>query len=231
MKYYIMDFYNWLKQAIPENINEKNFLWIIGSLFLLGIVTKLITSMTIDGLIRKTDRFALSKNKVMRQIKMKYEGLKQVSGRVESPILLVHRHLNKARIGIISINKMNNIINICVFAIIGVTAFVGWRIYLSGQMSQAAVIIFSGWFVGFSLDMINRMVRIEDKKRELVYAIVDCLENGPRGIQDRAISEEKEEDKPLVKKRDDSISERKTEDDVKKQEEQVLGQVIGEFLQ
>ena len=71
-KYYITEFKNWLDNIIPAVIDEKNFLWLMGSLFLLGVVTKWLVLHNYGKLIRRAENMQHTKSAAIRQIKNKY---------------------------------------------------------------------------------------------------------------------------------------------------------------
>ena len=74
-----------------------------------------------------------------------------------------------------------------------------------------------------TLDMINRTMPTAEKKMELVYVVSDSLVNG----EDRVRKEESTSmDSP---DNEDITVQEKTQEEL--EEEQVLNQVIGEFLQ
>ena len=80
-----------------------------------------------------------------------------------------------------------------------------------------------GCFLGMTLDMINRTMPTAEKKMELVYVVSDSLVNG----EDRVRKEESTSmDSP---DNEDITVQEKTQEEL--EEEQVLNQVIGEFLQ
>lgn len=80
-----------------------------------------------------------------------------------------------------------------------------------------------GCFLGMTLDMINRTMPTAEKKMELVYVVSDSLVNG----EDRVRKEESTSMDSLDN--EDITVQEKTQEEL--EEEQVLNQVIGEFLQ
>lgn len=242
-KYYITEFKNWLDNTIPAVIDEKNFLWLMGSLFLLGVVTKWLVLHNYGKLIRRAENMQHTKSAAIRQIKNKYESMKQVNGTVANPMLFVQRHLNRCKIGYISLNKVNNIINYCVILIIGLSGIIGLELYINdGQKTIAMSYILIGWFFGFTLEMIDRSVKVDDRKMELTYIIADYLTNGYQMREERAsesISTQNDEAGNYSESvsMNEGLENRKvSRADVEKvkekvREEQILNQVIGEFLQ
>lgn len=241
LNYYIGELKNWWNTTIPVIINEKNFLLIVGSLFLLGVVTKWAVVRNYGKLIRKAENINTTRNATIRQIKTKYESIKQVNGKVENPMLFVKRNLNKCKVMHISINKINNIINWCSIFIMGVSAILSFQLYkVSPTKGDWISYLVLGCFLGVSLELINRMMQSEEKRTELSYVLVDVLVNG---VHKRSTRERESiiELVPEPEKREqvtysDNINEQaQTEANQQRseqeQEEEVLNQVIGEWLQ
>lgn len=230
INYYITEFTEWLNKVMPELVNEKNFLLLMGSLFLLGVVTKWIVVMNYGRLIRKAENMTNPKNATLRQIKMKFDSVKQVNGHVANPMLLVKRHLNRCKVGIISLNKLDNIINWCTIMSVCVAGLVGlWLYNTKADYMIIVAYIGTGCFFGFALEMINRCTGVKELQTELAYVIVDFLENSAIARDERQnevlidlASEEERTNKEQINSGTDSVF---------LQEEQILNQVIGEFLQ
>lgn len=129
MNYYISELNNILEKTVPKFINEKNFLLIAGSIFLLGVVTKWLVMRNYAKLIRRAENINHTKNATIRQIKIKYDSIMNVSGKMENPILFVQRHINKCKVMHISLNKLGNIINYCSVLIVGISAIVAYQLY------------------------------------------------------------------------------------------------------
>lgn len=231
LNYYITEFKEWLDNTIPLITNEKYFLWLMGGIFLFGIVTKWIAVINYERLIRKAENMTNPKNATLRQIKMKFDSVKQVNGRVANPMLLVRRHLNKCRVGCFSLNMLDNLINWCIMLSIGISGLLGLELYNTGSgKTTAMAYIITGCFFGFTLEMVNRCARVKDRQMELAFVIVDFLENN-------AIPREERQQECLIdlitdeETGDNNKAENQEESLVSMQEEQILNQVIGEFLQ
>ena len=147
-----------------------------------------------------------------------------VSGKMENPILFVQRHINKCKVMHISLNKLGNIINYCSVLIVGISAIVAYQLYDEAPTKMDWITcLFMGCFLGMTLEMINRTMPTAEKKMELVYVVSDSLVNG----EDRVRKEESTTmDSP---DNEDITVQEKTQEEL--EEEQVLNQVIGEFLQ
>lgn len=239
LNYYISELKNWLDTTVPVIINEKNFLLIVGSLFLLGVVTKWAVMRNYGKLIRKAENINNTKNYTIRQIKTKYDSIKQVNGTVENPMLFVNRNLNKCKILHISVNKINNIINWCALLIMGVAAFLSFQLYKASptKIDWISYLVL-GCFLGVALEMVNRMMPSGEKKMELSYVLVDVLVNGThkRNVRESFIElapEPEKQEQIVFNKENNGKGEMEAQKQMEEEarEEAVLNQVIGEFLQ
>ncbi|MFQ6929785.1 MAG: hypothetical protein ACLRR3_01430 [Eubacterium sp.] len=105
---------------------------------------------------------------LLRQIKMKYDSIKEINGHVANPMIFAARSLNKCKLGIFSLNKLNNIINVCIILSVTLAVGTGFGIYLTGKSKiEAIVYVLIGYFFGMVLDMINRSTKISEKQTEL----------------------------------------------------------------
>lgn len=82
LEVYITKLEKGLESVAPTVMDKENFLLIIGSLFLLGAVTKWIVWHHYGKLIRRAENMQHTKNATIRQIKNKYEGIRQVKRRI-----------------------------------------------------------------------------------------------------------------------------------------------------
>lgn len=213
----------WLAETI---VKEQYFLYIMGSIFLLGIVTKWIVIRNYGRLIRKAENMSNPKNITLRQIKMRFEAMKQIDGYVANPVLLIRRHLARVKIGILSLNKINAVINWCSASAIIIGCFIGMELYLlKYETVYALSYILVGIVVGDVLEIIDRNSKVKDKEMELVYTIADYLENGVVQKEPQIVREVEEDYQPTVVKSEENNK----EDNYN--EEQIINQVIGEYLQ
>lgn len=239
LNFYWTKIVSWANRILPVLIREKNFLLVMGSLFLLGVVSKWIVAMNYGRLIRKAENMTNPRNVTLRQIKMKFDGIKQVNGYVANPMLLVKRHINRCKVGIFSINRLDNIINWCTILCIITSGLAG--IWLYNKRYDNMVImayIGTGCFCAFALEMINRCVQIKERKVELAYVIVDFLENSvterKNATDMMATLKDSNETVELDgnKNNQQYINEENKDIDEKIfRDEEILNQVIGEFLQ
>ena len=95
--YTFIEMKEWFYNNAPKIINEKYFLYVMGSIFLLGIFTKWLAAFGYGRMIRKAEHMSNPKNATLRQIKTKYDSLRQVNHNMENPIGFVQKSLNKAK--------------------------------------------------------------------------------------------------------------------------------------
>lgn len=228
LKMYINELNSWIQWLVNAIVEKEYFLYIMGSIFLLGIVTKWIVVRNYGKLIRKAENMTNPKNVTLRQIKMKFEGIKQVDGYVANPMLLVRRHLSKCRVGIWSLNRLNVVINWCSILAVLVGGGIGMELYLmdSGKTTAMSYILV-GAFVAYVLEIIDRNSKVKDKQMELAYTIVDFLENGVVHRDEKLV----ETVNDIMQQEAEALEAQREEENKAYREEQILNQVIGEFLQ
>ena len=225
--YYISQLENWAETTIPKIVNQENFLLIVGSFFALGVVTKWLVLHNYNKLIRKAGNINKTNNATLRQIKMKYDSIKEINGHVANPMIFAARSLNKCKLGIFSLNKLNNIINVCIILSVTLAVGTGFGIYLTGKSKiEAIVYVLIGYFFGMVLDMINRSTKISEKQTELTYILVDYLEDSVVVRENGHMEKPGNENIVQEKQSETSTNNKEFESD-----EQILNQVIGEFLQ
>ena len=167
------------------------------------------------------------KNATLRQIKMKYDSIKEINGHVANPMIFAARSLNKCKLGIFSLNKLNNIINVCIILSVTLAVGTGFGIYLTGKSKiEAIVYVLIGYFFGMVLDMINRSTKISEKQTELTYILIDYLEDSVVVRENSHMEKPGNENIVQEKQSETSTNNKEFESD-----EQILNQVIGEFLQ
>ncbi len=90
-------------------------------------------------MIRKAEHMSNPKNATVRQIKMKYDSNKRNKRHVANPMIFAARSLNKCKLGIFSLNKLNNIINVCIILVLHWHWNRFW-IYLTGKSKIEAIV-------------------------------------------------------------------------------------------
>lgn len=83
-----------------------------------------------------------------------------------------------------------------------------------------------GYFFGMVLDMINRSTKISEKQTELTYILIDYLEDSVVVRENSHMEKPGNENIVQEKQSETSTNNKEFESD-----EQILNQVIGEFLQ
>lgn len=159
-------------------LKKEYFLCIIGSIFLLGIVGQWVTKAVYGRLIKKAENMVSTKNKMLKQIKMKFENCKAVNGVVANPSLMVERYIKKYRFLGITLSGLSRITNVCAVLCLALGGVTGFALYeLETEKLTAIFYVIAGGFMAFALDIYSRSTGIEDKEGELICIITDFLEN------------------------------------------------------
>lgn len=165
-------------KMLPFIAQRKNFLYVLGSLFLLGIVSKCLVMVCYGRLIRKTQNMASPKSKTLRKIKLKFESVISVNGFVSNPLLLVKRHLNKCRCGFLTLNSLDRLAGWCALLCVVYGGSVGFLLYDNGyEKTWSMTYAFAGCFTGVTLLVAQHTIRTGERQNELLYIITDYLEN------------------------------------------------------
>jgi hypothetical protein len=158
--------------------NEEYFLWIVGSIFLFGIVGATLTLSIYKTLKREASRMNNSNIKVLKQIKMKYEQFILINGSMINTYRMVERYIRNYRVGKIRISEWRKIVNACELLLIMVSGMAGAILYTANRDREKAVlIVIIGGFLAYALVLYERLIKVEDKEKDLVCYITDYLDN------------------------------------------------------
>lgn len=248
----ILNFSKDMLEYASSYLDKRYFLWLMGSIFLLGIVGQWITGAVYRNLIKKAENMVSTKNKMLKQIKMKFENCKAVNGVVANPTLMVERYINKYRFMGITLGGLSRITNICAVLCLAIGGVTGIALYeLEYDSATISFYVLTGCFLAFALDIYARSVRIDLKEGELVCIITDFLENTLnckerrlertaetlRMMEEREEKEVNPEDKFIVNyepevihKSLDEETYRKSDMDALREQEYIINEVLGEFL-
>ncbi|MBR3645613.1 MAG: hypothetical protein IKN54_04280 [Lachnospiraceae bacterium] len=182
---------------LNEYLRQKYFLVVLGSIFLLGIVAKAATVSIYDRLLQKSENMLSTKNKTLRQIKIKYENSKTVNGSMANPSLMVERYIAKYKFMGISLKSISGITQKCGLICLLFGAVAGLYVYDVHKMFQRAVVyVIAGGVMAYWLDLFARSGDLVQKHNEIVYIITDFLENR-MDIRDKRIERVAELSKEL----------------------------------
>lgn len=211
---------------LAGRVSEKDFLYIIGSLFLLGLVGKWIAVSGFGRLMKHAYDMRYPKSAVLRRIKNKYEGLIQVNGYVSNPMTLIHSNLNKCSFMGIKLRKWDAFASFCAMAIVAFSGFMGYELVGTKNTHDLALAyVISGCVAGLILDKITSSVRIQDKRMDVAYAIVENLaEVVEVGVKNQDLDKIEESNK--VNEMEKQEEEAKSEID----EGVLVNQVLEEYL-
>lgn len=252
LKHYIFILEKEMREFIPYVTDKKTFLWVLGSLFLLGIVSKCLVYASYGSLIKKADNMSSPKSNTLRQIKLKFESVKMVNGTVPAPMLLVKRYISRCRFGGCSLNLLNQLAGWCSILCVGYGGVAGYILYSEGAGKTTAMsYILVGCFFGIALLVAERSINTSERQNELMYIITDFFENSVN-LRDRASREENymvsgdenvkvqrggdngfyDEINENVYQRVESMEkEFENKGIITREEEKIINEVLGEFLQ
>lgn len=199
----------WIRGSIIAALDEKYFLYVVGSIFLFGIVAKCIVLANYRRLIKGAETINRPDSPVLRQIKMRIDSVKEVNGIISSPEVLIERQLNRCHILKISINTLDDLIHWCT------TLILAWSV-LSFVTGNEISNIVAGGSIALVLEWANISFGTQGLREELKTILIDYIENNS-----------------IEKKREleETVSETKTLDEDSREKEVILNQVIGEYLQ
>ena len=155
-------------------------LYVLATVCVLGIISKLVTSSLYKRLIKETGNMALTKNKNLRAFKQKTENMFLVSHGIRNPGAYIEKQVYEFRCMKASLDGWDNLsvqMMLLCFMIGGVAAFGAYwyrcdsyYIVLYGTMG-----ILSGLFMVF----VDNCVNISGKRQQLVDCLIDYVENSP----------------------------------------------------
>ena len=199
----------WIRGAVIAGLDEKYFLYVIGSIFLLGIAGKTIVWANYRKLIKGAEIISKANHPVLRQIKMRIDSVKEVNGIIASPDVLVERQLNRCHILKISVNTLNDVIHWCTMLILA------WSTISFATGNEVTNMVVGGGMT-LVLEWANLCIGTERLRDELKTILIDYIENNS-----------------IEKKRqlEETFNETKAVEEKSRQKEVILNQVIGEYLQ
>ena len=174
----LLNFTNDIKKYIDPFLSKECFLYFMGGIFLLGIVAQWVSSVVYGSLIRKAKNMVSTRNKTLKQIKMRFENSRAINGMVANSTLMVEKYINRYKFMGIKLGNITKITYRCAMIALFASGVTGCFLY---ETHHDKVQIFSyvavGCFVAFGLDIYARSVKLEQKESELICVITDFLEN------------------------------------------------------
>lgn len=200
---------NILTQWVNAAFNENRFLYVLGGIFILGVLVKSIVVANYRKLIKGAENANQSESAVLRQIKMRIDSVREVQGIIVEPEALVERQLNRCKILKLSINTMDSLIHWCAVLIL-VWSVAGLIV------NRSAINMFIGIGIALVLEAIDYSFDTDRLRKEFQTIMIDYIVNN--GVEKKRELEE-------------TLSETNLEDTDSEMKEIILNQVIGEFLQ
>lgn len=161
-------------------LQTGKMLYVLGTICVLGIISKLVTSSLYKRLIKETGNMALTKNKNLKALKQKTENLFLVSHGIRNPAAYIEKQLYGFQFWRVSLDHWDNLslqAMILCFLAGGAAAFASYwyrcdsyYIVLYGSM---------GVLAGLVLVLVDNGANIALKRQQLADCLVDYVENSP----------------------------------------------------
>ncbi len=144
----------------------------------MSIFLRVLLGLLYQNMIKETDNMSVTKNKLLKQCKLKFENCYQLNNGVSNIPIFVDKFLNRLTFGPLSFEVMYHLSGQCMlFSVI--CAGVGiYRCIMDGRMLGEIlpfyIVSFFGLYMYFS---VSTVVDIKGKRRVLKVNLVDYLEN------------------------------------------------------
>ena len=186
--------------------NEKYFLVVLGSIFLLGFVAKGMVVVHYRKLMRNVETMNRTENSILRQIKMRIESIKEVSGQIMNPDILIERQLNREKLWRIPVNTMDQLIHWCA------TLILLWSVF-GLIFNRSAINMFIGIGFALVLEAADFSFGTDRLREEMKIILADYLVNSSG-----------------EKKRSHTVTKQQLQKNEEELQEVILNQVLGEYL-
>lgn len=148
------------------------------SLFGISILIRIFLGLLLQNMIKETDNMVITKNKLLRQCKLKFANCYQLNNGVANIPVFVDKFISRLSLGPISFEGMYHLsgqtmLLSVVCAGIGISkSIVAGK--MLGEILPFYIVCFVGLYAYFS---ISTVVDVKGKKRVLKVNLVDYLEN------------------------------------------------------
>lgn len=143
-----------------------------------GVIGKLLARHCYQMLLRQSENISTAKNKFLRQIKSKYEGVYRINRGVKNTNAFVKKQLYRYRYGILRLETLDNFS--AWGAILCFAIGVGNSCYLMRSTQSLRVLAFpvgAGILAAAGLILIDRAADNHSRRQELISHVQDYLEN------------------------------------------------------
>lgn len=227
-------------EYLPLLAQKKVFLYAVGILCIIGILSKWWVRLTYNGLIRKAKNMASANNRTLRQIKIKYENFRQLTGRVNNPEMMVNSFLHNHRTFGVTLNGINKITDLCALGCIIMGGASGAVAYIYGNgKTMAASYILIGCTLAFTLEIFDKWSDVNYYHMVLVNTITDFFENVVGSPMDSIVKHRGGTDGETENDLTETVGAENGGGDMKPQtevastqeKEMIIEEVLSEFLQ
>lgn len=159
-------------------MEEKVLTALMLSFLVLSIFLRIFLGLLYQNMIRETDNMATTKNKMLKQCKLKFANCYQLSNGVANIPVFVDKFLNRLKFGHLSFSMLYHLsgqamLLSVVFSGAGIASSIT-RGKTLGDILPFYIVSFLGLYIYFS---VSTIVDVKGRKRILKVNLVDYLEN------------------------------------------------------
>lgn len=159
-------------------MEEKVLTALMLSFLVLSIFLRIFLGLLYQNMIRETDNMATTKNKMLKQCKLKFANCYQLSNGVANIPVFVDKFLNRLKFGHLSFSMLYHLsgqamLLSVVFSGAGISSSIA-RGKTLGDILPFYIVSFLGLYLYFS---VSTIVDVKGRKRILKVNLVDYLEN------------------------------------------------------
>lgn len=167
-----------LLKYLPLLAQKKIFLYTVGVLCIIGVLSKWLVKSEYNGMIKKAKDMSSARNKTLRQIKIKFENCRQLTGQVRNSKVMVNNFLRGHRVFGMTLNGINKITDLCALLCVATGGIGGAAAYIYGNgKTMSAAYILIGCTLAFALEIFDKWSNVNYSHMLLVDIITDFLEN------------------------------------------------------
>lgn len=220
-------------------IENGSAAYIMFFIFLLGIAANIVMALFYTNLIKETENMSSTKKKLLKQIKLKFESCYRLNLDVNNVEVFIDKYIYRYKICGMNLNTMNHIVDLpalfCVMIGVG-SGIIG--ILYESKMDLIVSYVSAGTFLAIFLVILSQMADIDMKRQILVTNIQDYLENTLlnrlTGDTTPTPVEKAEEIEQVEQMSIQSVPDvqpvKKPVFSIKKEEEQIIEEILKEFL-
>lgn len=163
---------------LPLLAQKKTFLYTVGALCIIGMLSRWLVRSEYKGMIKRARDMSSPRNRALRQIKIKFENCRQLTGQVKNTEAMVNSFIHSYRTLGFTLNGICRITDMCALGCMAIGGASGAVSYVyGGGKTTAAAYILIGCALAFGLEIFDKWTDIRYLHKVLIDTITDFLEN------------------------------------------------------